>query len=214
MSRTHIVIVALLVAVAGLAIAQQSRDPKPAAAQPQAQQMQLPPGWTEADMQACMAACTPGKMHEQLAKGVGVWKGTNTMWMYPGAEPVKTPCTSTVTSFMDGRFVKIEMAGEMPGMGPFNGFGINGYDNVAQKFVSTWLDNCGTGILSGTGELSPDGKTMTWSYSYTCPVTKKPTAMRQVETTTGPNTMTLDVYTTDPKAGKEYKMISIDFTKS
>src|SRR5262245_28395855 len=177
MSRTHIVIVALLVAVAGLAIAQQSRDPKPAA-QPQAQQMQLPPGWTEADMQACMAACTAGKMHEHLAKSVGVWRGTNTVWMYPGAEPVKTPCTSTVTSFMDGRYTKVEMAGEMPGMGPFNGFGINGYDNVEQKFVSTWIDNCGTGIGSGSGSLSPAGKTMTWAYNYTCPVSKKPTTMR------------------------------------
>jgi uncharacterized protein YfaP (DUF2135 family) len=182
----------------------------PAGAQPA---MQLPPGWTQADMQTCMAAITPGKMHEHLAKGVGTWKGNNTMWMYPGADPVKTQCTSVVTSMMDGRFIKIEMAGEMPGMGPFNGFGINGYDNAAGKFVSMWIDNCTTSILNGAGELSPDGKTTTWVYTYTCPLTKKPTKMRQIETMTGPNTMTLEAHATDPKSGKEYKMISIEFTK-
>ena len=47
--------------------------------------MQLPPGWTAEDMQAMMAAGTPGKMHEHLAKDVGMWQGKTTMWMAPGA---------------------------------------------------------------------------------------------------------------------------------
>jgi hypothetical protein len=205
---------AAVVIAASLAVAQQAKDAKPVAGQPGQPQMQLPPGWTEADMQACMAAMTPGKPHEHLTRSVGTWKGTNTMVPYPGAEPVKTPCTSTVTSMMDGRFTKTEMTGEMPGMGPFKGFGISGFDNVSKKFVSTWIDNCGTGILAGTGELSPDGKTTTWTYSYTCPVTMKPTTMRQVETITGPDTMTLDAYAIDPKSQKEYKMVSIEFTRN
>src|SRR5688572_3180198 len=59
-------------------------------------EMKLPPGWTEADMQACMAAGTPGEMHKRLAQGVGEWKGKNTMWMGPGSEPMTTDCTSKV----------------------------------------------------------------------------------------------------------------------
>src|SRR5947209_15483095 len=100
-------------------------DAKPAAAAALAAQpeIKLPPGWTEADMQACMLAGTPGKMHERLAKGVGTWQGKNIMWMFPGADPMKSDCTATATSIMDGRYLKSEFAGEMPGMGPYSGLG-------------------------------------------------------------------------------------------
>jgi hypothetical protein len=135
------------------------------------------------------------------------------MWMAPGAEAMKSACTSTVTTMMDGRYLKCEMAGEMPGMGPFNGFGLVGFDNVSQKFVGNWIDNHSTGIMNGEGELSPDGKTLTWRYTYNCPVTKKPAVMREVERMTGENTKTLEMFGNDPKSGKEFKMMSIDFTK-
>lgn len=98
-------------------------------------------------------------------------------------------------------------------MGPYRGSGIVGFDNVTQKFVSTWIDNCSTGIMTGTGELSSDGKTLTWSYTYNCPVAKKPVGMRQVETVTAPDTKRLEMYGTDPKSGKEYKMMTIELTK-
>jgi len=176
-------------------------------------QFQPPPGWTQEEMKSCMAACIPGKMHEHLAKGVGEWQGKSTMWMYPGAQPASSECTSTVTPMLDGRFIKVEYKGEMPGMGAYSGFGLYGFDNVAQKFVSTWIDSCGTGMASGAGELSPDGKTLTITRTYNCPLTKKPVSMREVETITGPNTKTLEITGTDPKSGKEFKMLSVEFTK-
>jgi hypothetical protein len=185
------------------------KDPK-AAGQPE---MKLPPGWTMEDMQACIAAGTPGKMHEHLAKDVGIWQGKSTMWMAPNTEPMKSECKLTVTPMMAGRYYKGEVAGEMPGMGPYNGFGINGFDNVSQKFVSTWIDDQGTGIMTGTGELSADGKTLTWNYTFNCPIVKKPVVMRQIETWTSPTTKTLEMHGPDPKSGKEYKMMSIEFTK-
>ena len=55
-----------------------SPDKSKPAGQPE---MKLPPGWTAADMKACVDAGTPGKMHEFLAKGVGMWQGKNTMSM-------------------------------------------------------------------------------------------------------------------------------------
>jgi len=105
------------------------------------------------------------------------------------------------------------MAGVMPGMGPYNGFAIYGFDNVAQKFQGTWIDNCGTGMAIGTGELSSDGKKLTWNYTYTCPIAKKSATMREIETITSPTTKTLETWSTDPKSGKEFKMMVIEFTK-
>jgi hypothetical protein len=161
-----------------------------------------------------MLAGTPGKMQEHLAKGAGVWQGKCQMWMAPSiVEPMKSESTSTVTPIMDGRFIKVEMAGEMPGMGPYSGFGLYGFDNVSQRFVSTWIDNHSTGIMNGVGELSPDGKTLTWQYTYQCPITKKPAVLREIETVTGADTKTLEMFGADPKSGKEFKMMRIELTR-
>jgi hypothetical protein len=173
----------------------------------------LPPGWTDEDMKAAILAGTPGEMHKHLNNSVGVWHGKNKMWMAPGAEPIESECTSTVSPVMEGRFTKCEMTGEMPGMGTYNGFGLYGFDNVSQKFSCTWVDNHGTGMMNGIGELSADGKVTTWNFTVNCPLTGKPTVVREIETITGPTTKTLEMYSTDPKSGKEYKMMSIDFTK-
>jgi len=75
------------------------------------------------------------------------------------------------------------------------------------------IDNQGTGIMNGTGELSADGKVLTWTYTFNCPLTKKPTPMREIETITGDKTKTLEIYSVEPKSGKEYKMMVIEFTK-
>lgn len=176
---------------------------------------QLPPDWTEADMQACMAAATPGEMHEQLMQSAGRWEGEMSMWMGPHAsEPITSDCEVVITPIMDGRYVQVEWTGDIPGMGPFRGMGINGFDNVSQQLVSTWIDNYSTGIMQGVGELTGDGKTLTWNYTFNCPVTKQPATMREVETITGPNTKTLEMHMADPKSGEEYKMMHVDFTRA
>ena len=214
-TRSILTVVGLAAIAGSIALAQPAKDkkpttPAPAAAQPG--EMQLPPGMTKEDMQACMEAGTPGPNHKFLADAVGVWAGKSTMWMTPQAEPMKSECTSTITSIMDGRFTKCESSGDMPGMGPFNGFGLYGYDNVAKKFQSTWIDNCGTTMMQGTGELSSDGKTLTWNYTGTCPIQKKPIVVRQIETRNGKDSMTLTMYGPD-KTGKEFKMMEIVFTR-
>lgn len=199
------------------AFAQQAKETKTAQDAKPAEgtqtEMKLPEGWTQEDMQACTAAGTPGEMHEHLTRDAGVWVGKITMWMGADSQPSQSECTMTLTPIMDGRFVKCEIAGDMPGMGPFNGLGIYGYDNVTQRFVSTWIDNYGTGIMNGTGELTPGGKVMTWEFTYNCPIQKKPVTMREVETTTGPNARTFEMFGADPKTGKEYKMMKIEYTR-
>lgn len=198
---------ALAAVVGSIAIAE---DKKPAE---QAPAMQPPPGWTQEDMAVMMAAATPGEMHKHLAKSVGTWTGKTKMWFFPDSPVTESTCSVTVTSVMDGRYVKIDWTGETPGMGPFVGQGINGYDNAIGQFVSSWIDNWGTGIATGTGELAADGKTMTWSLTHNCPLTKKPLPMRQIETITGENTKTLVMFATEPKSGKEFKMMEVELTR-
>src|SRR3954463_6918065 len=93
------------VLIASLANADASKD----ASKSNQPEMKLPPGWTMDDMKACMAAGTPGKMHEYLTKDAGEWKGKTSMWMGPEGEPITSECTSTVVPIMDGRYSKVEM---------------------------------------------------------------------------------------------------------
>jgi hypothetical protein len=135
MNIRHLFIAAsLAAALISLAAAQEAKKTGDktgkSAAQPE---FKLPPGWTEADMQACMLAGTPGEMHKKLAADAGVWVGKNTMWMAPGAEPMVSDSKTTVTPILDGRFVRLEMAGEMPGMGPYNGFAISGATTMSAR---------------------------------------------------------------------------------
>jgi hypothetical protein len=220
MKRTSIVMACiaatgLAVILGSLAVAEPAKDAKDLKnAAAALANIKLPPGWTAEDMQACMIAGTPGKMHEHLAKSVGEWTGKCTMWMSPDAEEgVKSDQTVSVSPLMDGRFYKADISGDMPGQGPFHGLGIYGYDNVTKQFVATWLDNHSTGLMRGTGQLSDDGKTLTWEYEHSCPITKKMAKIREIETITGPNTKTFEMYGQEPKSGKEFKMMRIELTR-
>lgn len=210
MKKSLATVALLCLALAKVAIPADPPKDNKAPAQPE---MKLPPGWTMDDMKACMEAGTPGKMHEWLAKSAGTWAGKTTMWMGPGGETQKSECTANFTSIMGNRYLSCEIKGDMPGMGPFLGQGTYGFDNVLGKFVSTWIDNQGTGIMFGTGELSKDGKTLTWQFTYNCPINKKPVSMREVDTVVDDKTRTLEMFGPDPKSGKEYQMMKIEFTK-
>ena len=204
----------LAAVVTSLALAQEKKEPgkKDAPTAPPAD-FKLPPGWTAADLEACMLAGTPGEMQKFLASGKGEWIGKSTMWMYPGAEPAVCDNTSTVTTLMDGRFTKVEVKGEIPGMGPYHGVGLYGYDNVGKKFVSTWIDNHSTGMMQGEGQLSKDQKTLTWNYNFSCPLTQKPAKMKEVETIISENERRLEMWGDDPKSGKNFKMMQIDMKR-
>ena len=204
---------ALGAAVMPLALA--GEPPKESAAGAKPPEMKLPPGWTAEDMQAMMAAGTPGKMQELLTSEAGEWEGKSTTWMPPGppeAMPMTSDVRCTIKPLLGGRYTQVEVSGEMPGMGPYSGMGIYGYDNVAQKFVSTWIDSFSTGMMTGDGELSADGKTLTWNFSFHCPIAKKPVTMRQTETVGG-DKKTLEMFGPDPKTGKVHQMMRIEMTR-
>ena len=45
----------------------------------------------------------------------------------------------------------------------FKGMGVEGYDNVKKKFVSSWIDNMGTGIQFSDGTYDPATKTLMYT---------------------------------------------------
>lgn len=216
-ARTLLSAIAATTLLASAAIAQPGKDhapakpSAPAVKQPETPKMPSPEDM-QAEMEKYLAASKPGKNHEYLAKSVGTWDGKLKMWHVPGMPPEESTCTSVITPVFDGRYFKCETTGNFGGM-EFKGLGINGYNNANDKFENMWIDNMGTGIMNGTGALSDDGKTLTWTMNGFDPVTKKPYVMREVDRVTGDNSMVLEMYGPGPD-GKEFKMMEISYTRA
>ncbi|HYE55474.1 MAG TPA: DUF1579 domain-containing protein [Chitinophagaceae bacterium] len=157
-------------------------------------------------MQAWMAYATPGDMHAMLAKNNGTWTTEMTMWMTPDAPPQKSTGTMTNKMIYDGRYQQSTYKGDFGGM-PFEGTSIMAYDNAKKKFVSTWYDNMGTGLM--TMEGTHDGNnTITFTGTSVDPTNGKECTMRETFTQIDENTQKMEMYS-KYKGGKEYKTMEI-----
>jgi hypothetical protein len=162
---------------------------------------------------AWMDFATPGEMHKMLAKSDGAWTGANTMWMENGGKPVISTSEATNKMIFDGRYQISEHKGNFMGM-PFEGMSIVGYDNAKKKFVSTWIDNMGTGILSAEGDWNASTKSIEFKGKMTDPARpEKDCDIREVFTFIDDNTQKMEMYGPDSTTGKEYKTMEIKYTR-
>lgn len=162
-------------------------------------------------MKMWMEMKTPGDMHKMLAKQDGTWDNEMTMWMEPGKPPMVSKSTSVNKMIMGGRYQQSNYSGKMMGE-PFEGISILGYDNLKKKFVSSWIDNSGTGIMNMEGSYDPATKSITLSGTMPDPATGKDCTMRQVMTMMDDKHCTMEMYNT-PAGGKEMKMFEIKSVK-
>ncbi|WP_265426695.1 DUF1579 domain-containing protein [Chryseobacterium sp. YIM B08800] len=162
---------------------------------------------------AWMEFATPGDMQKMLAKSDGVWSGENTMWMEDGGKPMTSTSITTNKMIFDGRYQTSEHTGNFMGM-PFEGMSITGYDNAKKKFVSTWIDNMGTGLMTMEGDWDASKKSIEFKGKMTDPTRPgKDCNMREVYTYVDDTHQTLEMYGPDSKTGKEYKTMEIKYTK-
>jgi len=158
-----------------------------------------------------MKAATPGPQHEKLKKLVGEWNVTVKSMMDPSQPPQESKGTSVVTALMDGRYVQEQSTSEMGGM-PFSGLGISGYDNVLNKYVSSWIDNMGTGIMRSEGTSNASGDVITWTGETPDPVSGKKTSFRMVTRFIDDNQHIFEMYSKGP-GGKEVKIMELTYNR-
>ena len=162
-----------------------------------------------------------GPNHKLLADTAGSWNYTVKMWMNPdpNAKPMESKGTATRKMIMDGHYLSGDYMGKMEMPGPdgkmksmtFHGVGVEGYDNAKQKFVSSWMDSMGTGIMYSEGTW--DGATKSWTYTADMvpfPGVKVP--VREVITVPDKDHMKLEWYETNN--GQEKKTMQIDYTRA
>jgi hypothetical protein len=164
----------------------------------------------QAMMEMYQKLATPGEPHKLFASLVGSWTTTSKEWMEPGKPPTESTGTAEMKMVLDGRFLQQEFNSQMMGQ-PFSGIGINGYDNLRKKYVTTWIDTMGTGFFHMEGTASADGKTITLKGRHEEPGGGHMTH-RAVWKIVDSDTQTFDMYGTH-QGGKEMKMLEIAYTR-
>jgi hypothetical protein len=162
-------------------------------------------------MKAWQNFMTPGDMQKMLAKSDGVWNEEVTMWMDPGQPSQKSTATCTNKMVLNGLYQESVHKGTMMGM-PFEGHGTVGYDNAKKVFVSSWIDNMGSGIMNAEGTWDNATKSLVMKGKTTDPLTGKDKDFREVMKFTDDNNQTMEMYGAGPD-GKEMKMMEIKFTR-
>lgn len=193
--RTWMAVIVCTVLIAAPAIA--------AAANKTAEQKAMEEDWAKAGQ--------PGPYHDHLKPLIGKWKLVVKWWTDPAGEPNITQRVATTEPIMGGLFVKEEVQGEMMGR-PFQGLGFTGYDTVAGKFVSTWIDNMGSAIMVSEGRCEGDCKTIHWTGTYSDAMSGKTETSKQVLRIVNDTTHVFEMSGKGPD-GREFKMIEITYTR-
>src|SRR5690606_32140902 len=149
------------------------------------------------------AYMTPGEPHQMLADEVGTWTNDMTFWMEPNGEPSKATSNADIKMILGGRYQETTYTGDMMGM-RFEGRATVAYDNAADEFISTWIDNMGTGMMIMRGKYDEGSKSMTMTGSIVDPMTGKEKQMREVYTIVDENTRKMEFFDQAPGGG-EYK---------
>lgn len=164
-------------------------------------------------MQTMIAAGTPGPEHAMLAKENGLWNAEVTMWNAPGEQPMTSKGTMTNKMIMGGRYQQSTFKGDMMGM-PFEGLSTVGYDNASKKWVSTWVDNMSTMIMTLEGKWDEASKSAVYTGQMLCPANGKMCEIKQVMKPIDDKTTILEMYGPDLKTGKQYKNMEMKLTKA
>jgi len=168
-------------------------------------------------MKQMMEMAKLNENHKLLADLAGTWSYTVKM-MAPGETASTSTGSVTRKPIMNGRFFVADFSGsmKMPGADgkmkdfAFKGTSIEGYDNVKQKFVSSWADNMGTGIMNSEGTYDPATKTFTYNGEVE-PVPGMKTAVREVIKVTDKNHHTFEWY--ENRGGQDVKTLEINYTR-
>ena len=164
-------------------------------------------GQSESEMKAWMEYMTPGDIHKMMASWDGEWEGDIKMWMAPGQDPIQSKASSVNKMILGGRYQESRTSGNFNGM-PLEGISTTAYDNSKKKFINTWIDNFGTGVMLMEGTWDPSTKTIEYSGKSLDPMVGKNVQMRQTIKIIDDNTQLMEMFTT-PDGGKEFKTMEI-----
>lgn len=165
----------------------------------------------EAMMAACQKAATPGKGHRSLDALAGSWNARTTFWMAPNAPPATSDGVSEHRWVLGGRYLEQVYRGDAMG-GPFEGIGYTGYDNGQQRFVGTWMDSMGTGIMTSLGAGRPTDSKIAFMSRYFDPSSRKEVLFETLIRIQNRDHHTFEMWTRAPN-GKRFRTMLAEYTR-
>ena len=151
---------------------------------------------------------TPGPAHKVLDTKVGHWN----VVIKSFDPPTESKGTSDFRWIMEGRYLEQTAHASFEGA-PFEGLGISGFDNLKHAYVSTWVDNMGTGLVNAEGTYSPQKRTFQYSGQTPDLMTGKYVKSRSVETFVDDDHMTVEFFGPGPD-GKEIESMELQYTRA
>ncbi|HMJ46103.1 MAG TPA: DUF1579 domain-containing protein [Ferruginibacter sp.] len=161
-------------------------------------------------MKAWQAYMTPGEEHKMLAKSNGTWVEEITMWMDPNAPAQKSTAIAENRMILNGLYQESKVKGSFEGM-PFEGISTLGYDNGRKVWVSSWIDNMGTGIMHMEGSMDPATGVLNLKGKGWDPATGKDVDMRETFKIIDDKNQYMEMFCT--KDGKEFKTMEMKLVK-
>jgi hypothetical protein len=162
------------------------------------------------EMKKWMDYMTPGKEHQELAKMSGDWTYSTKMWMDPKAEPQTYTGEAKCEMLLGGRYQQMTVSGKMMGM-DFNGISVTGFDNAKKVFVSSWIDNFGTGLLYMEGKYDESTKKIIFKGIMVDPMTGKDAEYKQTLKIMDDKTAEMEMF--NIVDGKEFKNMEMVYKR-
>ena len=159
-----------------------------------------------AEMKAWADYATPGNPHKMLAEESGTWNCEMTFWMEPNGKPEKATSTADIKMILGGRYQESNYKGTMMGQ-PFEGKATVAYNNASKEYITTFIDNMGTGMMVANGKYDEANKSVSYKGEVVSPLNGKKSPYREVYTIVDANTRKMEMF--DVKNGEEFKSMEI-----
>jgi hypothetical protein len=167
---------------------------------------------SEAEMMAqWQAASTPAHGHKRLEPMVGTFNAVTEFVMAPGTPPQTHEGTSENTLVLGGRYLRQTYRGTALGM-PFEGIGYTGYDNPGKRYVGTWMDTFGTGLMNSLGTGRPTDSKLTFAAEAIEPSGRK-VHFDCIVTIKDKDRHSYEMWTKAPN-GKRFRTMKVDYVRA
>jgi Protein of unknown function (DUF1579) len=153
---------------------------------------------------SAQAPQTPGPEHARLKEMVGQWDAIMDM----GGQ--KSKATASYKSICGGMWIASEFESEFGGA-PFQGHGLDGYDQVKKQYTSYWFDSMTSGAMTLVGNYDANNKVITMSGESSGP-DGSPQKFRTTTEMNGPDSMTFKMYMVSTD-GKEELSFTITYSR-
>jgi hypothetical protein len=144
-------------------------------------------------------AATPGEEHEKLCEYAGDWTFEATTFLGPAPETSKG--TARFEPILGGRYVVQKTQGKMLGQ-PFDGFGLNGFDNVTREYFTFWADSWSTNVYEMRGARPKEGEPLVLSGQARDAMSPEGRPWRMVQSWIEDDEFRLEVFDTLERDGK------------